>query len=327
MRRTRRRSVAGRNAGRDETSARTGGVSEIGDLLRDVRSWLKGAGAWLWTQSVQFARDNPFVTAAAVAALVRACGTTVDSGQTGLLFSFGRVKKRLEPGFHLMIPFLQRARIVPTRSRTLELENQRIVTTEGLVYLVRANLVWRIEDIEKALVQVDDVVVGMRQLLAISVQEVLRGVARDELRDVPVLDKELEARMSAPLAAWGVTVERAGFQSIAPSRRSIRVTQLRERVTARYQAYEALLDAGLEPAACIGLVGTRHMPRRRPLRATRRDRMARRTQRVVTLRRRIWNDIEAAHTPEGLKAKKKAEKDAQRKAWLSGEMVSPTATD
>ncbi|QDU83738.1 Modulator of FtsH protease HflC [Planctomycetes bacterium Pla163] len=303
------------------------GDSETDALLRRVSSWLASAGAWIWAETLHFARENPFVTAAAVAGLVRACGTTVDSGQTGLLFSFGRVKKRLDPGFHLMIPFLQRARIVPTRSRTLELENQRIVTEEGLVYVVRANLVWRIEDIEKALIEVDDVVEGMRQLLAISVQEVLRGVARDQLRNVRALDGELEACMSAPLEVWGVAVERAGFQSISPSRRSIRVTQLRERVTARHQAYEALLDAGLEPAACIGLVGTRHMPRRRALRASRRDRMARRTRAVTTLRRRVWNELEAAHTPEAVKEKKKAEKEAQRKAWLSGESVSPSASD
>ena len=144
MRRKRRAGRATRRTGSAASSDEPSGESETDALLRRVGSWLTGAGAWIWAESINFARENPFVTAAAVAGLVRACGTTVDSGQTGLLFSFGRVKKRLEPGFHLMIPFLQRARIVPTRSRTLELENQRIVTEEGLVYVVRANLVWRI---------------------------------------------------------------------------------------------------------------------------------------------------------------------------------------
>ena len=56
------------------------------------------------------------VVVGAVAAIVRAMGVTIDSGQTGLLFSFGRAKRELHPGFHLLMPFVQRARRMPTRS-------------------------------------------------------------------------------------------------------------------------------------------------------------------------------------------------------------------
>lgn len=296
-------------------------------LLRRIRSYVAGALSWVWFELKAQAIENPIVVAGAAYAFVKACGTTVDTGQTGLRFTLGRVSKILDPGFHFMIPFVQRARIVPTRSRTLELEDQRIVTREQLVFVVQANVVWRIVDVEKALIEIDDLVEGMRQLLAISVQEVLRGVARADLRTGGDLDRQLAEVMEEPLAAWGVSVESAGFQSIAPSKRTVRVTQLERRVDARHEAYRALRELGLESDAGSGLVGTRQMPRRRALRAARRDRAARRKQRLTIQRRRVWSDREAYYTQDEKKARKKAEKEAQRKAWLSGESVSVSEID
>lgn len=296
-------------------------------FLRSLRSFVAGAIGWLWLELKAQAINNPYLAFAALAGLVKACGRTVDSGQTGLLFTLGRAGKQLEPGFHPMVPFVQRARIVPTRSRTLELEDQRIVTREQLVFVVQANVVWRIVDIRKALIEVDDLVEGMRQLLAMSVQEVLRGVARADLRRSDELDRQLTEVMAEPLAAWGVSVESAGFQSIAPSKRTIRVTQLEQRVHARHEAYRALRELGLESEAGAGLVGTRHMPRRRALRASRRDRAARRKQRLTIQRRRVWYAIEDDYTQDAQKTRKKAEKEAQRKAWRRGELVSVSELD
>jgi CheY-like chemotaxis protein len=42
------------------------------------------------------------------APFVRLFGTTVQTGWKGVLFSFGRATRELEPGFHMLIPFVQR---------------------------------------------------------------------------------------------------------------------------------------------------------------------------------------------------------------------------
>jgi len=263
---------------------------------------------WLWIEVVEFAKANPFVTAVAVFGLVRACGATVSTGQTGLLFTFGRVRRRLEPGFHPLVPFVQFARIVPTRARTFELGEQRVVTSDGLVFHVRANLVWRIEEIEKALIEVDDLERGMRNVLAISVQRTLAGMSRNELHRSPELDELLRAAMQEQLAAWGVVVVRAGFATIAPSPRSLRVTQLRERVAARRTGFDALRMRELGEATSVALLGTRVFPRRRALGARRREHDRRRSKRHARERERILRD--GAPDPKRA-AKKPATKDAR----------------
>jgi regulator of protease activity HflC (stomatin/prohibitin superfamily) len=236
-------------------------------------------GAWL----VSLVAAYPWTVLPPVFALWRALGVTIQTGQNGLLFTFGQATRVLEPGFRPLIPFLQVVRRVPTRSRTLELADQRVVTDGGLVYLVRASLVWRIVDIERALIQIDDLEDGMRQALTLSVQEVLREFDGSRLVLRPELDDELAARMETTLARWGVVVERAGFHSISPSEETLRLVQLRMGVRARSQAVEKLVAAGLSVPVASALLTTPRLPVRRQLRARERSAVARRAR----ARRRI----------------------------------------
>ncbi|MCP3919904.1 MAG: SPFH domain-containing protein [bacterium] len=204
--------------------------------------------------------DLLFIIAGAIAALVRAAGTTIETGTTGLLFSFGRARREMHPGFHFMIPFLQSAKRLPTRSRTLDLPAQRVATMQGLVYHVDANLVYRIVDVRKALIQIDDVEKGMIQMLGLGVQEVLRHAESEELRVSGNLDRRLTENLQVRLEAWGVAVEHAGFPSITPSPQTLRITQL-ERVTdEREDNFRMLLDADVRAADALGLIGTRSVP-------------------------------------------------------------------
>lgn len=205
---------------------------------------------------VEFAKQNPYVAVAAVWGFLHAIGKTVRSGTQALLFSFGRAKKVLEPGFHLLIPHFQIMRVVPTRSRTLDLGAQRVTTRDGLVYRVDANLVYRVADIKKALIQIDDLVRGMRQSLGLSVQEVLRDLSREDLRVSEELDGRLEANMARRLEPWGVVVERAGFGSITPSPRTLRLTQLVRYAEAKRRECERLVAGGVPIELALPLLGS-----------------------------------------------------------------------
>ena len=246
---------------------------------------------FLGAQLVGLVIAYPWVLIPPVVTLIRALGVTVQTGQTGLLFHFGFAAKVLEPGFRPLIPFLQVVRRVPTRSRTLELSDQRVVTDGGLVYLVRANLVWRVVDVHRALIQIDDLEDGMRQALTLAVQEVLREAGGPRVRLAPELDEELAARMETVLERWGVHCERAGFQSAFPSPVTLRLVQIRERVAARTKAVERMCDAGLSVPGACALLATPSLPRRRQVRATVRTLESRRT----IARRRLARQVRSEY--------------------------------
>ena len=237
--------------------------------------------------------DLLVVAAASIAAFFRALFRTIDSGHTGLRFTFGRAGGVLRPGLHLFIPFVQSMRVVPTRSRTMDLPAQRIVTLEGLVFRADANVVFRVVDLHKALIEVDDVLKGMRQMLGLSVQEVLRTANRATVRDNDGLGRALHEALQRRLAPWGIEVERAGFPSIAPDERSVRVTQLIQVTGERRRALGPLLETTGRRDLAAGLVGTRGMPVRRTkalqrLEITRRRIL--RIRRALRLRKDEWGE-------------------------------------
>lgn len=273
---------------RAQEPSSTPGATDDASLWSRVRRLFGRARAWLFDELEAQIRQHPYAAALAVYGVVRATGVTVQSGNQGLLFSFGRATRLLEPGFHLMIPFLQVARVQPSRSRTIDLQDQRVATLDGLVYQVHASLVWRIVDLRSALVEIDDMTRGMRDALAVSVWEVLKDLDRESLRRSEELDQALAARMEERLRAWGIVVERAGFQSIAPVGPTLRLVQLREQTVERERAARSLTSSGLAAGASIGLVGTSQMPARRAWRAMHREAASRhhRARRRMLHRRR-----------------------------------------
>ena len=241
---------------------------------------------------VSMSAEALYIVIGVVSAIVKASGVTVLTGQTGLLYTVGRTDRPvplplrplvaalqstgkletvprsvLRPGFHPLIPFLQRVRKVPTRSRTLDLPAQTVATFEGYVFIADANIVFRIVDVHKALIQVDDLLRGMEQMLTLGVKEILREATLRELQSGQGLDERLRLNLEARVAVWGVTVERAGFPSITPSPRTLRITQLRQKVEERERRVAALTTASgdrpLSVASALGAVGSRRVFRTR----------------------------------------------------------------
>jgi len=226
-------------------------------------------------------QDYSYALAAVLFAAVRAAGKTVRTGTTGLKFSFGRATRVVEPGFHPLVPFLQVIRTLPTRSRTIDIPRQRVTTLDGLVYDVDANLVFRVVDVRRALIEIDDLDKGMFQVLGLEVQEVLRTRRRGSLHISDQLDQDLGRRMAARLEPWGVEVERAGFTTIEPTARTLRVTQLAARTRERASNLERLEAHGIARPRALAMLGVTQFPTRRTrmlrslLRARRRDRALR----------------------------------------------------
>ena len=221
--------------------------------------WVWDALAWLQSFGVEFwndhRRDLLYALVVASWGAVRLAGCTVESGSTGLKFSFGRAVRVCEPGFYPLVPILQTIRVVPSRSRTLELPRQSLSTVDELVYEVDASLVYRVVDVRKALVDVDDYEKAMPEILALGVHEVLGSLRGAELHVSSELDSKLARSLARRLQPWGIVVERAGFATMTPDVRTTRVTQLAARTRARERAIELFADAGLSRGRALALLG------------------------------------------------------------------------
>jgi hypothetical protein len=235
---------------------------------------------WLWHMLLQQAQHHPWAVAAGLYGVARAFGVMIQSGQRGVLFRWGRVVKELEPGFHWLVPLMHAARKTPVRSVTIVLAGQKVMTTDGLVYDVGVNCVYRVEDATRALTLVDHLDSACRAAIPIVVTEVIRRRDQAQLVDRVALDRELTERIHAWVARWGLVIEQAGFTSIAPAKSVLHTTQLRSRTMERAMALRLMIDSGLDPESALVMIGSERHPvaktagryhpgTRRPGRATR----------------------------------------------------------
>ncbi len=219
-------------------------------------SWVLDIVMWILNAIAAYAMENPGKTLIFVVVVGRTFGTTVQTGWKGVLFSFGRAKRELEPGFTPLIPFVQKVRKVPIRAITLHLPMQRITTADGLVYDVQANLVYRIVEPMRTLVVIDDIRKGCEAVLPVIIQDLLRARTRGELQERGTLDAEFTARAAESLQHWGATVEQAGFMTIAPTSKTLRLTQLGQLTRERERMLQIFRDAGLSPELAVALLGS-----------------------------------------------------------------------
>ncbi len=255
---------------------------------------LRTLGSTVTDWVVETAKANSYLLFLALYTLVRATAVTVQSGTTGLLFSFGRARKVITPGVRVLLPFLQVVRVLPTRQRTMDLPAQRVTTLDGLVYLVDANLVYRIVDVAKALIEIDDLQKGMRQVLVLSVQDVLRCSRRMTFQSTSEFDRLLAESMAPRLAPWGVEIDRAGFTSITPSSKTLRLTQLSQRVSERRAGLDVLEHGAQRPLA-LALLGTNQRMLTRSALGREREVAARRAHQVERLFRRAVPELVGKH--------------------------------
>jgi regulator of protease activity HflC (stomatin/prohibitin superfamily) len=235
----------------------------------------------IWAWAFAWGKENMYVVAVGVWSAFRAMGATVESGNTGLFFSFGKATRVLEPGFVFKIPYFQKVEILPTRARTLDVPNQKVTSLEGLVWFVDVNLVYRVVDIRKALIEVDELEEAMKQMLGLSVQEIVRHSLRNVMRLSGGLDEALEKAMGSRLEAWGVEVDSVGFTSVRPSPQTLRFTQQQHACEVRAKALDHLESEGISRGYALAMLGTPAMPRRRALAARQYESLSRRKRRIL----------------------------------------------
>jgi len=214
----------------------------------------------VWHLSSNYAREHPWTVAVALYGLALSFGVTIQSGQRGVLFRWGRVRKELEPGFHWLIPLVHRVKKTPVRSVTIDLLPQKVMTADGLVYDVSVNVVYRVADATKALTLVDHVDAGCRAVIPLFVTDVIRVLDQAEVADRATLDRRLAERINGWISRWGLVVEQAGFTTITPAKSVLHTTQLRAKTLERALAMRMLIAEGLDAGSALVMIGADHQP-------------------------------------------------------------------
>src|SRR5256885_16272345 len=134
----------------------------------------------------------------------------VYDGQHALKFTLGRAGAVVGPGVHWKWPIVQNYRVVETKDTTIELEPQTIQLKDDLVYEVGARAVYQITDLRKALIEVDHLVVGLKNRMVLAVQRVVMAQDRESIRDLAAMIAAVKVELGPIERQWGVQIHQFG---------------------------------------------------------------------------------------------------------------------
>ncbi len=136
--------------------------------------------------------------------------------ERGVLLRFGRFAGLRNPGLNFIVPFVDQLIKVDTRILTITLEPQEVITKDNVTIKVDAVLYFRVIDVQKAVVNVEDFVSASTQIALTTLRSVLGQSELDELlahrdeinnRLKNIIDQQTEL-------PWGVLVTVAEVKDV-----------------------------------------------------------------------------------------------------------------
>ena len=179
----------------------------------------------------------------------------VYDGQHALKFHLGRAIGVVGPGVHFKIPIIQRFQVLATKDTTLDLEPQVIQLSDELVYEVGAKVVYQIVDLRKAVIEVDNLVEGLKNRLVIIVQNVVKAQDRYTIREMARMVDEVKQALRPIELQWGIKIHEFGFSTFSPTPETLEITQLQKLANEKLSLYRIFHDEQkLSAEAAVALI-------------------------------------------------------------------------
>ncbi len=143
----------------------------------------------------------------------------VPQGYKWIVQRLGKYEQTLEPGFSLIIPFLDKvAYKVTTKDIVLDIPSQEVITRDNVVIIANAVAYINIVRPDKAVYGIEDYEYGIRNLVQTSLRSIIGEMDLDSaLSSRDEIKAKLKHAISEDIADWGITLKTVEIQDINPS--------------------------------------------------------------------------------------------------------------
>lgn len=140
----------------------------------------------------------------------------INQYERGVKFGFGKFIGIMEPGWRLVLPVIQGYQKVDMRVKAVDVPDQKAITRDNVSVTVNAVLYYKVENAEKAFIEVEDFRYAISQYAQTTMRNVVGEVSLDELlaqreklatRIAEIVDKESDA--------WGLNVNSVELRDVS----------------------------------------------------------------------------------------------------------------
>lgn len=148
----------------------------------------------------------------------------VREGEQGVRLRFGRVRKNvqglpkiLDPGWFLLIPFVDSLEKCFVREQTLRLDKQKIMIENGIIFIVDAVVFFQISNVYRALFSIKNVDKAVEDLCMGLLREILSTYDHRRVVNTAEISKKLLEQAKQTESDWGVEFLRVKLKDCAPT--------------------------------------------------------------------------------------------------------------
>ncbi|MDH3629452.1 MAG: SPFH/Band 7/PHB domain protein [Acidobacteriota bacterium] len=137
--------------------------------------------------------------------------------EQGLVERFGKYRETLDPGLHLIVPFIDRIRRVDMREIVVDVPPQEVITKDNVVVTVDAVVYYQATDPVKLVYNVQNFVLAATKLAQTNLRNVVGDLDLDDaLTSRETINAQLRAILDEATDVWGTKVVRVEIQRIDP---------------------------------------------------------------------------------------------------------------
>lgn len=127
--------------------------------------------------------------------------------EQGVLFRFGRFRKAVNPGFRLIIPWVDVMHRVSLRVVTMPIQSQGIITRDNVSVDVSAVAYFRVVDAVKSVIAIENVRAAIDQIAQTTLRKVVGQHTLDQtLSETDQINLDIRKILDVTTVEWGVEV-------------------------------------------------------------------------------------------------------------------------
>jgi regulator of protease activity HflC (stomatin/prohibitin superfamily) len=141
----------------------------------------------------------------------------IQQHQLGLTERFGRYRTTLDPGLHMIIPFIDKVQKIDMREQVVDVPPQEVITKDNVVVTVDAVVYYQATDPVKLAYNVANFILAATKLAQTNLRNVIGDMDLDAaLTSREIINTELRTILDEATDVWGTRVVRVEIQRIDP---------------------------------------------------------------------------------------------------------------
>lgn len=140
----------------------------------------------------------------------------INEYERGILFTFGKFSRIMEPGWNVVLPIIQTFTKVDVRTKAVDVPEQEAITKDNVSVKINAVLYYKVFDASKAILAVEHFGYAVSQLAQTTMRNAVGAVSLDELLGSrEKISTEICNIIDNATDPWGIKVENVELKDIS----------------------------------------------------------------------------------------------------------------